>query len=131
MDYQAKNLLWNILKPWWKMKLELWWLGERKVQLAIIQILVLSLALHILHQVKSMTLAYGFQSRKRLYNPKCPFVSLSAKPPNSFKSIISPYHNLHNYSHHHPQHHTHNLSCFHAFMLLERLLSFFSLFYFM
>ena len=31
------------------------------------------------------------------------FVSLSAKPQNSFKSIISPNHNLH----HHPQHHRH------------------------
>ena len=30
------------------------------------------------------------------------FVSLSAKPPKSFTSIISPYHNLHNHSHHHP-----------------------------
>ena len=37
-----------------------------------------------------------FQSRKQLYNSKCPFVRQESKPPNSIKSIISPYH--------HPQH---------------------------
>ena len=53
----------------------------------------------------------SFQSRKRLYNSQCPFVRsfvcLLSKPPNSFKSIISPCHNLHHHLHHHPQHHRH------------------------
>ena len=37
-----------------------------------------------------------------------PSVCLSTKPPNSIKSFISPYHNIHHQSHHHTQHLTHH-----------------------
>ena len=39
-----------------------------------------------------------------------PSVCLKPKPPNSLKSIIPPYHNIHHHSHHHTQHlkHHHN-----------------------
>ena len=53
-----------------------------------------------------------FHSRKQLYIHQCLFVhlsvSLSTKPPNSIKSFISPYHNIHHQSHHHTQHLTHH-----------------------
>ena len=35
----------------------------------------------------------------------CLSVCPSPKPPNSLKSIIPPYHNIHHHSHHHTQHH--------------------------
>ena len=57
-----------------------------------------------------------FQSRKRLYNSKCPFVRLSVclfvcllpKPPNSIISIIQHHHSHQHHTKHHTQHHTHH-----------------------
>ena len=50
---------------------------------------------------------------KRLYNHQCPsvrsLVCLKAKPPNSIKSIIPPYHFLHHNPHHHTHYLTHNI----------------------
>ena len=56
-----------------------------------------------------------------------PSVCLSPKPPNSLKSIISPYHYLYHYLHPHPHHHTQHHtqlfinkhSCHHSHHLLN------------
>ena len=64
--------------------------------------------------------AFPFSVAKAALQPPMS-VHLSPKPPK----IISLYHYLHHYPNHHMQHHTHTI--IHTTMLLERLLSFFSL----
>ena len=76
-----------------------------------------------------------FQSQKRLYNHQCLFVCSSAclsvhlsvtKTPNSFKSIISPYHYLH---HHQFISQSSNFQLL-LHLFIERLLRLFGLFLF-
>ena len=109
LDHPLIRILLQFSVKYWARKL------QEQIKLThFLQLISLSRWLYLHLQLKQVYISRGYQkstffsreSDSTTPNVR-PFVCLKSKPPNSSKSIISPYHYLQHHSHHHPHHHRH------------------------